>query len=79
MRFLKKVEEKARRFHEVEKLLQDPSVTADPKRVKELGKEFRILEKMAVLYRDYLKMDADTDAYTRLQFLTTELKKKNLL
>ncbi len=28
--------------------------------------------------QDYLKMDADTDAYTRLQFLTAALKKKNL-
>ena len=59
MRFLKKVEEKVKRFREVEKLLQDPSVTRDPSRVKELGKEFRSLEKMAHLYKDYLKTDAE--------------------
>ena len=56
MRFLKKIEEKISRYKEVEKLLQDPSVTQDPARVKDLGKEFRGLEKVAFLYKDYLSV-----------------------
>jgi len=55
MRFLKKCEEKILRFEEVEKLLHDPEVTRDPSRTKELGKEFRALERIASLYREILK------------------------
>ena len=59
MRFLKKVEDKVRRFEEVEKLLQDPAVTQDPSRVKDLGKEFRNLERITQFYRDYQRMDVE--------------------
>ncbi len=60
MRFLKKVQEKVARFHEVERLLHDPSVTSDPSRVKDLGKEFRNLEKMNSLYAEYLKIQDES-------------------
>ena len=56
MRFLKKIQEKVARFEEVERLLHDPSVTSDPNRVKDLGKEFRGLEKIKNLYGEYLKV-----------------------
>ncbi len=56
MRFLKKAEEKLKRFHEVEKALQDPDTSKDQNRVKELGKEFRVLGRVVVLYRDYQKI-----------------------
>ncbi len=56
MRFLKKAEEKVRRFKEVEALLQDPSVTQDQSRLKDLGKEFRSLQKVADLYKEYLSI-----------------------
>ena len=55
MRFLKLVEEKIKRFKEVEKLLQDPSLSQDQSRLKELGKEFRGLGQVAVLYQGYQK------------------------
>lgn len=56
MRFLKKAEEKLRRFREVEKELQDPVVSRDQSRVKDLGKEFRSLQRIVVLYQEYLKI-----------------------
>jgi len=59
MRFLKKAEEKVSRFREVERLLQDPDVSRDPARVKELGKEFRVLQRIASLYREYLKLQGE--------------------
>lgn len=59
MRFLKKAEEKFRRFQEVEKALQDPEVTRDQGRVKELGKEFRSLQRMAFLYQEYQKAEKE--------------------
>ncbi|MGH7198606.1 MAG: peptide chain release factor 1 [Candidatus Omnitrophota bacterium] len=59
MRFLKKAEEKVARFREVEGFLQDPEVSRDPSRVKELGKEFRVLQRIAALYQDYLKLQAE--------------------
>ena len=59
MRFLKKAEDKVRRFKEVEALLQDPGVTQDQSRLKDLGKEFRVLEKIVVLYREYLKIQEE--------------------
>ena len=59
MRFLKKAEEKIKRFEEVEKLLHDPAVTQDPSRTKELGKEFRQLERLAVLYRQVLRTQGE--------------------
>ena len=61
MRFLKKAEEKLRRFEEVDKLLQDPEVTKDPTRVKELGKEFRGLQRVNVLYKEYLKIQSELE------------------
>ena len=59
MRFLKKAEDKLKRFKEVEALLQDPGVTQDQARLKDLGKEFRVLEKIVVLYREYLKIQEE--------------------
>ena len=59
MRFFRKAEEKLRRYDEVEKLLQDPSVSQDQSRVKELAKEFRGLENVARVYRDYLKVQGE--------------------
>ncbi len=59
MRFLKKVEEKIRRYAEVEKLLQDPTVTQDQSRLRELGKELRLLEKVVFLYREFLKNEEE--------------------
>ena len=61
MRFLKKAEEKLRRFKEVDKLLQDPEVTKDPTRVKELGKEFRGLQRVNALYQEYLKIQSELE------------------
>ena len=59
MRFLKKAEDKVKRFKEVEALLQDPSVAQDQTRLKDLGKEFRALEKISVLYHEYLKIQEE--------------------
>ena len=66
MRFLKKIEEKVARFKEVERLLQDPSVTSEPSRVKDLGKEFRGLEKINNLYNEYLKVHAEIEEVRHL-------------
>ncbi|OIO38263.1 MAG: peptide chain release factor 1 [Candidatus Omnitrophica bacterium CG1_02_49_16] len=60
MRFLKKAEEKVRRFKAVELLLQDPDVSRDQAKVKALGKEFRDLQKIAELYKGYLKIEEET-------------------
>ncbi len=59
MRFLKKLEEKVRRHSEVEKLLQDPAVTQDQTRLRELGKELRVLEKIVTIYRDFKKNEEE--------------------
>src|SRR3989338_5458271 len=59
MRFLRKVEEKVRRFQEVEKQLQDSVISKDPTQVKELGREYKNLERIAQLYRDYLKVQGE--------------------
>ena len=56
MRFLKKAEEKVKRFKEVETLLQDPSVSQDQSKLKDLGKEFRSLQKVADLYKQYIRI-----------------------
>ena len=61
MRFLKKIEEKVARFKEVERLLQDPSVTSEPSRVKDLGKEFRNLERIKNFYQEYLKVHSEIE------------------
>ena len=59
MRFLKKAEDKVKRFKEVEALLQDSAISQDQTKLKELGKEFRVLEKIALLYREYLKIQEE--------------------
>ena len=61
MRFLKKVEERLRRFEEVKRLLEDPSVTQDPARVKDLGKEFRALEKVVSLHAALRKAESELE------------------
>lgn len=61
MRFLKKAEEKIRRFEEVQRLLHDPAVTQDPSKTRELGKEFRGLGRIAALYRDYLRLQEELE------------------
>ncbi|MBI4352308.1 MAG: peptide chain release factor 1 [Candidatus Omnitrophica bacterium] len=57
MRFLKKIEDKIKRLAELEAALQDPKVAQDPARLKDLGKEFRDLERVAAAYKDYLKIE----------------------
>ncbi|HTL69786.1 MAG TPA: peptide chain release factor 1 [Candidatus Eisenbacteria bacterium] len=59
MRFLKKAEEKIRRYREVKDLLHDPSVTQDPARVRDLGKEFRQLEPVAAHFEAYRKLEEE--------------------
>ena len=66
MRFLKKVEEKVRRYEEVRKLLEDPSVQQDQSRLRDLGKELRALEAITSLYRDYLKVEQETDQVQKI-------------
>lgn len=67
MRFLKKVQEKVRRHAEVEKLLQDPLVTQDQTRLRELGKELRLLDKIVHLYREFSKNEEELN-HTRQMF-----------
>ena len=59
MRFLKKAEDKVRRFKVVEALLQDPAVNQDQAKLKDLGKEFRVLQKVTGLYKEYLKIQEE--------------------
>ena len=66
MRFLKKVEEKVRRHAEVGKLLQDPAVTQDLSRLRELGKELRALEKIVLLYKEYLRNEEHLDQVQKM-------------
>ncbi len=70
-RFLKKAEEKLGRLREVERDLQDLSITQDPERVKTLGKEFSELKKLDAAYRDYRKVDEE------LVGIQAMLKEKN--
>ena len=46
------------RFEEINQLLQDPSVVCDIKRLTELSKEQRSLEKPVELFREQLKLEA---------------------
>ncbi len=66
MRFLKKVEEKVRRYDETRRLLEDPSVTQDQNRLRELGKELRSLETITSLYRDYLKTEEESNEVRKI-------------
>ena len=59
MRFSKKAEDKVKRFKEVEALLQDPGVSQDQAKMKDLGKEFRALQKVTGLYAQYLKIQEE--------------------
>ncbi len=61
MRFLKKVEEKVKRFQEVERQLQDPMIAKDQARVKELGREYKNLERTSRLYHQYLKIQGEAE------------------
>ena len=61
MRFLKKVDDKLRRYAEVRALLEDPAVSSDPSRVRDLGKEFRALERIHDLHREYLHIESEID------------------
>ena len=61
MRFLKKAEEKVARFREIQKLLEDPEVTRDPSRVKELGKEFRTLQRVNTLYHESQRLTGELE------------------
>ena len=66
MRFLKKVETKVARHDEVRKLLEDPAVTSDQNRLRELGKELRSLEAITGLYREYLKIEEEADQVRKI-------------
>ena len=66
MRFLKKVENKVRRYEEAQKLLEDASVTADQNRMRDLGKELRLLENIVGLYRGYLKTEEELDEVRKI-------------
>jgi peptide chain release factor 1 len=66
VRFLKKVEEKVRRYEEARKQLEDPSVSHDQNRLRDLGKEVRSLEPITQLYRDYLKVEEETDQVQKI-------------
>lgn len=66
MRFTKKAEEKLRRFLEVEKALQDPSVSQDQSKVKELGKELAQLQKPARTYQDYQRLEREIEEVKHL-------------
>ncbi|MBI4432637.1 MAG: peptide chain release factor 1 [Candidatus Omnitrophica bacterium] len=61
MRFLKKVEDKVRRFEEVRKNLEDPSISQDQAKLRDFGKEFRALEPVSRLYRAYLKAQSELE------------------
>ncbi len=66
MRFLKKAEDKVRRYKEVEALLHDPAVTQDPSRVRDLGKEFRVLERIQALYAAYLRLQEEAAEVSKI-------------
>ncbi|OIO39148.1 MAG: peptide chain release factor 1 [Candidatus Omnitrophica bacterium CG1_02_46_14] len=66
MRFIKKAEDKVRRFKEVEALLQDPSISQNQAKLKEFGKEFRALQKVAHLYKVYLKIQEEITEVNQL-------------
>ena len=66
MRFLKKVENKLRRYDEVQKQLEEASVTADQNRMRDLGKELRSLENIVGLYREYLRIEEEADEVRKI-------------
>ncbi len=61
MRFLKKADDKQKRFKEVQALLHDPAVSQDQAKVRDLAREFRALEKAVVRYEEYLKIERELD------------------
>jgi peptide chain release factor 1 len=67
MRFLKKAEEKVARFKEIQKLLEDPEVTRDPSRVKELGKEFRTLQRVNALYHESQRLAGELEEAKKIE------------
>ncbi len=56
MRFLKRIPEKLKRLEEVELLLQDPAVSQDQNKLRDLGKEFRLLAQIGKFYKEYDKI-----------------------
>lgn len=66
MRFLKKVEEKVRRHAEVEKLLHDPAVTQDQDKVRDLGREYRVLGRIVESYNAYKRTQREIEESAKL-------------
>ena len=66
MRFLKKVENKLKRYDEVQKQLEEASVTADQNRMRDLGKELRSLENIVGLYREYLRIEEEAEEVRKI-------------
>jgi peptide chain release factor 1 len=58
LKFLKHVEAKLARLAEVEALLHDPAVAADPARLRDLGKEMRELGRVREAWEEYRKAEA---------------------
>jgi peptide chain release factor 1 len=54
-KLIDKVEKVVERFEEVEKLLMTPEIACNPKKIRVLGKERSDLEKIAVVYREYIE------------------------
>lgn len=67
MRFLKKAEEKLKRYEEVQKLLEDPAVSSDQAKVRDLSIEFRQLEKAVVLYKDYVRIQRELEESEKIR------------
>lgn len=49
------------RYEEINTLMQNPDVLTDIKRITALAREQRSLEKVVVLYREYMKLEASID------------------
>ena len=66
MRFLKKIEDKVRRFEELKKLLEDPAVASDPSRIRDLSIEYRGLEEAARSWSEYQRVETEIAEVERI-------------
>ena len=54
-----RLEKSVERYHEINRLMSDPFVAADPRRSRDLGRELRALEPIVKAYERYRKIQQD--------------------
>jgi len=63
---LDKLEEKVKRFEELERLVGNPSVISNPQEYKKYAKELSSLQRIVSKYREYKRVDAEMNSLEKI-------------